>query len=50
MEEFPENSMESSHSAHANGMNEFSVLAVSPVPVVSVAVIDRVASFLFPPE
>jgi hypothetical protein len=27
-------------------MNEFSVLAVSPVPVASVAVIDRVASFL----
>jgi len=46
MEEFPGNSMESSHSAHAIGLNEFSVLAVSPVPVASVAIIDRVASFL----
>jgi hypothetical protein len=31
-------------------MKEFSVLVVSPVPVASVAVIDRVASFLSPPE
>ena len=50
MDEAPENGKESSHSAHANGMNEFSILAVSPVPVASVAVIGRVASFLSPPE
>ena len=50
MEKAPENGKESSYSAYANGMNEFSVLAASPVPVASIAVIDRVASFLSPPE